>query len=249
LNEVAFAACAVTAAAMVQGLSGFGFGMMAMGLLPLVFPVTEAVPVVALLGVLVSGTVLVAHRRSVRLGTVLPLVAGSLLGVPLGVWFLTGADPGVLRTTLGLVLVVFSLHGLLGRVPATPPETGGAARWHGALGAAAGVVGGALGGAFNVGGPPLIVYVTWRRMEPAVMKATLQCCFVLASCVQLAMFVRAGIVTHETVVTAAAGVPAIGAGLFLGLLASRRISRTAFRRVVLVLLLGLGAWFLVKGAA
>ncbi len=246
MNDLVFAACAIAVAAMVQGLSGFGFGMVLMGLLPLVLPVTEAVPIVSLLGLVVSTSVLVACRRSLEIRTVVPLLVGSLIGVPLGVWFLTGAEPDLLRGTLGVILVVFALHGLVGGVPPAVAESRGA--WRDLVGAAAGVAGGALGGAFNTGGPPLIVYVTWRRLAPATMKATLQCCFALASCMQIALFVRHGIVTRATVVTASAGLPAIGAGLAAGFVLSRRISRVAFRRVVLLLLFALGAWFLVQSS-
>jgi uncharacterized membrane protein YfcA len=244
VNEIVFAACAIAFAAMVQSLSGFGFGMTLMGLLPLVLPVTEAVPIVALLGFLVAGSVLFAHRRSLRRGAVLPPLVGALIGVPLGVAFLTGSEPALLRVTLGVVLIVFAVHGLLGRAPVPAAETDHAG-WRDAVGGAAGIAGGALGGAFNVGGPPLIVYVTWRGLRPDVMKATLQCCFLVGSCVQLPLFVHHGIVTRDAVVSAGAGVPAMGLGLAAGFLLSRRISRVAFRRLVLLLLLALGIWFLV----
>ena len=245
MNEIVFAACAIAVAASVQGLSGFGFGMVAMGLLPLILPVTEAVPIVALLGVCVSSAVLVASRRSIRWRVVLPVGIGSLIGVPLGVWFLVDTDPGVVKAALGAVLVVFALHGLFAREPAFATATaGGAERWRDGVGVAAAVLGGALGGAFNVGGPPLIVYVAWRRLAPDVLKATLQCCFVPASCLQLALFVHHGVVTRETLVTAAAGLPAIGIGLAVGLVAGRRVSPVVFRRIVLSLLLVLGAFFL-----
>lgn len=245
MNEVLFAACAITVAATVQSLSGFGFGMVSMGLLPLVLPIREAVPIVALLGFCVSASVLFACRRSLTLRAVLPPLIGSLVGVPIGVAFLTGAEPALLRVALGVVLVTFALHGLFGR---RPPGVGeGTERgWHDAVGGAAGLAGGALGGAFNVGGPPLILYVTWRRLAPDVLKSTLQCCFLVGGCVQLPLFVHHGVVTRDSVLAAGAGVPAMGLGLAAGFALSRRISRTAFRRMVLALLLALGVWFLVS---
>ena len=243
MTEVVVPAAVLVVAAFVQGVAGFGFGMVAMGLLPLVLPLTVAVPAVAVLGGLSNAAVLAENRGGLRRDAVLPLLAGAFVGVPLGVLFLHEADPRLVERALGIALVLYALHGLLARTAGSgaPPV---ASRWRDGVGAVAGSLGGVLGGAFNTGGPPVVLYVAWRRYPPAVVKAALQCFFLVSTAYQLALFAASGTLSETALRTAAVGLPSLGVGLFAGIALGRRLDAAAFRRVVLVVLLVLGIRFL-----
>jgi len=101
-------------AAFAVGLTGYGFGLIAMGILPYVVTVTDANGLVAVLGLVVTLTSLVPRIRQVRLRVLLPLLVGALAGVPLGVLVLVRLDERLLRALLGAVILVAlagSLHG------------------------------------------------------------------------------------------------------------------------------------------
>ncbi len=80
------------------------------------------------------------------------LIAGAVAGTPVGLWLEERLEPALLMRLLGVVLILFSVNELLlakrGRFPVP--------KW---LGLPIGVVCGILGAAFNIGGPPAIVYV------------------------------------------------------------------------------------------
>jgi len=230
---------AVFAAAFTQGVAGFGAGMVSMALIPLVMDVPDAVAVVAVVCLVVNFSILVQLRQHVTLARAGPLIAGAVLGVPVGVVALKRFDPSVLKITLGLILVGYAVQSL-----ARPRER--ARPLHAAWGFATGILAGALGGAFNTGGPPAVIYVTFQRWSKDVTKATLTGLFCAVSVVQLPLYVGSGVLTLEHVPHIAAALPTLGLGLWAGTRVYDRIDQELFRRIVLAMIAVMGVAFLVK---
>jgi uncharacterized membrane protein YfcA len=98
-------------AGFVQGVAGFGAGIVAMAILPIALSLVDAVPVVSLLWIFVTVAVLSSTRGSLgspRLRATLPLLClGAAVGVPLGVTLLTTVNPQALRIALGASMLIF----------------------------------------------------------------------------------------------------------------------------------------------
>lgn len=236
-----------------QGVAGFGFGMLAMGLSPLVLPFQESVPVVAVLAMGSRIIVLLGWRRHVEWYRLRPLLIGAVLGVPLGIYALVHLERRWVLASLGLVIVSFALRGLraeFGARRAVETETldrgddPQGRKW----GYLAGVLGGALGGGFNVGGPPAVIYVSSRRWAQGGVKATLQTYFITISTVQIALLLYEGLLTPELLLVDALLVPALVLGTVAGHRVARRVPNEVFRRVLLFVLLALGLNFVVRAA-
>jgi hypothetical protein len=227
-------------AAIVQGVLGFGFGMTAMACLSLIIPIREAVPLVALLGLSLNMGLSWRYRR-----TALPLeawwmVGGGALGVPLGLAFLVSAPTQVLLLVLGLVLVGYA--GLRVIRPTTTVRPPG---W---IGGFAGLFGGALGAAFNAGGPPVVLYVSARDdWSSIVVKRVLTAFFVLSSTLAVLSLTAAGLLGVQEIWRAAVGIPAAGLGGWAGHALSHRLSEAGFRRAVVGGIGILGAVFVYRG--
>lgn len=235
---VAVLICAGFAGGLTQGLAGFGFGLVTMGIYAQVFEVREAVPMATCLSITVGSTVLWRWRRHVRLTNAAPLMLGGLAGLPLGVAFLTHWDERPLVGTLGGLTILYAAWSLW-RAPRSPAT--GERAVHPAWGVLAGFAGGVVGGAFNMGGPPVVAYALHRRFAQGVFVATIQAYFLLMSTSQLTLLSRAGLATLDSVRLAAISVPAVVGGVLLGTRLARRVDPVAFRRIVHVLLLVLGA--------
>src|SRR6476661_3414671 len=112
-NSAFLVALVVCLAGFAQGLSGFGFGLIAMPLLPLFMNLQDAVALTVPLNLVVCITTFysIRHHYSWRKG--LGLVIGTCLGVPIGVFALRYLPQAVLLRTLGAVLIAFSLHELV----------------------------------------------------------------------------------------------------------------------------------------
>lgn len=230
---------AILLAAFTQGVAGFGSGLVAMAILPLVMPLDDAVPIVAMTCLVVNFSILVQMWRHVERAKVLPMVLGALVGVPLGAVALKQVDPGMLELVLGVILIAYAAHALFG---GSGRRVVIGDRW----GLVTGVVGGVLGGAFNTGGPPAVVYVTMRDWSKDATKATLQGFFCAISTLQMPIYVAADVLGTEHLKMAAVALPTLGIGLWLGTKVYDRIDAPLFRRIVLVMIAVMGVVFVVR---
>lgn len=229
-------------AGLVQGLSGFGSGMVAMALLPLLWEVRLAVAVSVVFSLAINAALTYGLRSHLSWREIRVIVLTALAGVPLGVWVLTSQSAVLLQGLLGVVLVTQALWNLVGRSRVRE------APWPWA--AAAGVTSGALGGAFNTAGPPLLVYASWRGWERDAFRANLQAAFLVTGVAATMGMVGTGIVTAESLTVNLVLCPAIVAGTWVGYRLGFLVNPALFRRGVQVVLLGLGAtyvWAMVSG--
>ena len=226
----------------MQGTLGFGFGMICMATLPFFMDFKFAVPLVSIFSLTAHIVMVYGLRKYVRVNRFLPLVAGGLVGVPLGVSFLRHADLSSLKLTLGLVIVAYVVWSFL-------PKNKGV-RDPGRIWAViAGVIGGVLGGAMNSSGPPAVIYLTQKPWGKDSIKATLQTFFICMSITQLSLLAEAGILTLEVVQTNLLFAPCIFLGVWAGIWGSRRVNHELFRKMVLCALFVLGLVFIANGVA
>jgi uncharacterized membrane protein YfcA len=217
----------VALAATAQGLSGFGFSLVSIPLLALVVPVKAAVVGGAMLGLLLSGSVVARDHRHVAWRTAGVLFVAALVGMPIGVWVIERVREQPLQVAIALIVLAFT--GLLWRRVRLP--TGSVAAELG-VGFASGVLSTSTG----MSGPPLVIALQARGVTPSAFRATLAVVFLGGSAVSLVLFVRAGLVTHDAWRVAAAGIPGLAAGLILGEWWFRQVDHERFRSIVLVLL-------------
>jgi len=226
--------------AFIQGVVGFGVGLVLLALLTPVLGVKEAA-VVGVLPVAVLIAVLAwKYRRSVKWDETVVLGAMLIVGAPLGVKFLVKADVGLVRAIMGLVLLASAVQRLL---PGAEERS-----WPRVLAVPLGLFAGALNGAFGTGGPPLIAYLSARRLDHLTYVATLQFLFVIGVIVRLEELIRQGLMTEKMVLGGSLG--AVGAliGAFAGVAAMNRINEKAMAKLVTAALLALGLYYLLSGS-
>lgn len=220
-------------AGFVHGFTGFGYAMVAMALLPLLLGMPEALFLGALFMMPVAATLFWRNRRHYVLGEGWTLVAGAVAGTPVGLLLVQHMDRLVLLRLLGLVLIVFSLNELLFtrywklRVPT----------W---MAFPIGVTCGILGAAFNIGGPPAIIYVLARGWQREQEMATLQVMYFFNSGTRVLLTLPTGIVTPELAELSAWALGPFVLVAILGCWFAARVPPQLFKRIVLVALIGIG---------
>ena len=226
-------------ASFVFGLTGFGIGLVAVSLLPLLLPPATVVPIVTIYTAVFAVAMTVQLRREVVVPRLVELLIGSVLGTPLGVWVLASFPADVLKRLIGLVLITIVLIEWRGVYPQKLPG-----RWWAII---AGVLAGVLGGALATPGPPVILYVVAQGWKPRAIKANLQAFFLVNQTLILAGHWWAGLVTREVLWLALIYTVPAAAGFALGMHLFNRVNQLLFRRLtfallfVLGLVLGLGA--------
>ncbi|UCE47813.1 MAG: sulfite exporter TauE/SafE family protein, partial [Phycisphaerales bacterium] len=96
-------------ATLTRSTFGFGDAMVGMPLLVMAIPLDAATPLVGLMGITASSTILIRHWRDVHIKSVWPLIVYTLIGIPIGVWLLKDVYENVMKTILALVIISFSL--------------------------------------------------------------------------------------------------------------------------------------------
>src|SRR5215475_11535196 len=104
---------ATFAAALVTGIAGFAFGLVATAVwLHILTPLQTATLIIAF-GLVVQGISVWKLRHALRWNRLWPFLLGAALRVPLGVAILGWARPDHVRTAIGVLLVLFSAYSLV----------------------------------------------------------------------------------------------------------------------------------------
>ncbi len=236
--DYALVAAVVLLAAFTQGVTGFGSALVAMPLLTPFLGTGRAAALMALVAAAQQTVLIWRYRRSVHWGVTWRLSAAALVATPAGVYAIRFLDERITLSLLAALLVGYALYGLTR--PALPRV-----RHPGWL-YTAGLTAGFLGGAYNTNGPPVVIYGNSRGWSPLEFKGTLQVFFALNGAAILASHFVGGNVTRGVWTYLLWSLPAMAVGTAAGLALDRHINEALFRRIVLVLLLVLGARLAVR---
>ncbi|MFN2162520.1 MAG: sulfite exporter TauE/SafE family protein, partial [Candidatus Promineifilaceae bacterium] len=105
-------ATVITLSCFVQAVAGFGLPMIAMPILAAIFGIRTAVPLVAIVILSLQLLMIVRYRAALNIRTVTRISVAAVLGIPVGVLFLSRIPETITVTTLGLILVLYALYSL-----------------------------------------------------------------------------------------------------------------------------------------
>lgn len=220
-------------ASFVQAVSGFGQGLVAMPLLTQLIGRALAAPIFALIALVAEIIVILRYRHALTLKRSWRLMVAALLTIPIGIIGAPLIPERILLLVLGVIVLAYAIYALVSpRIPALKDP-----RW----GFGFGAVSGLLSGAFNTGGPPLVMYGATQRWQPHEFKANLQGLFLVSSVTLIMGHTLTGALAQGEVWRLALfGLGGMAVGLTAGFSLDRRISAARFRTLVQVMLIILG---------
>ena len=214
---------------LTSGIAGFAAGLVVSGVwLRILTPIETAV-LIASYGIVNQSYAVWKLRRAFAWQRVLPFVLGGLVGVPLGALALKAVDPAAFRFGIGCLLIVFSLYNLL------RPQLG-PFKSHPALDTGIGVFNGAVGGLTGLGGVVITVWCQMRDWPKDVQRTVFQPVIAATMAMSAISFAVTGAYTAPTIKLFFIGLPALLAGLWLGIRLYGKLDDAMFRRVILLLL-------------
>ncbi|HEX3952281.1 MAG TPA: sulfite exporter TauE/SafE family protein, partial [Stellaceae bacterium] len=228
-------AVGAAAGGLVQGLSGFAFGLVALGIWAWVVAPTLAGPLVVFGSLIGQLLALRAARPGFDMARLAPFLIGGVVGVPIGVLLLRLIDPVGFKLVVGIILVLWCPAMLLARD--LPSVTRGGRVADGV----AGWVGGIMGGLGGLNGPAPVLWCALRGWSRDTQRAVIQTFSLATQALTMAMYVATGTIHVETlrlflIVAVAMPIPTLaGARLY------QRVSDIWFRRMILALLTLSGA--------
>ncbi|MCG0277908.1 MAG: sulfite exporter TauE/SafE family protein [Thermanaeromonas sp.] len=228
---------AVFIAGALQGITGFGFALIAVPLLLLVFDARMAIA----LNLLISFSTQVALSFRVRQGIIKPLLInlfqGSLLGLPLGLYIFLHFDVKELKIVISILTIGFAL--LLLQKNIKIPCPGG--HWVQRL---VGSLSGFLTTSIGVPGPPVILFLNTQGLSKDKFRATSSAYFTLLYPVSLVLLASCGGLNLNIALTAFILLPFAFLGSHLGIFLFPRIPQKYFRQGVPLLVIATGIYSL-----
>jgi uncharacterized membrane protein YfcA len=225
-------------ATLIRSAFGFGEALIAVPLLSLVISVEVAVPLATLVSITVAAIAVAQDWRKIHFHSAGWLVLSTLVGIPLGLWLLTGVAESIVKGILAVVIIGFSTYCLISRRPFQLKND----RWAWAFGFGAGV----LGGAYGMNGPPLVVYGSLRQWSPEHFRATLQGYFLPASLLGMCGYALADLWTTEVNYYYLWTLPLALTAIFLGRALNRRMDGSSFLRYIHIGLLVVGVVLMIQ---
>ncbi|RJX73457.1 sulfite exporter TauE/SafE family protein [Pseudomonas sp. LS-2] len=239
LNFILTVVC-VLIAAVIRGLTGFGFAAIAVVGMAMLGPLNEAVPIVLSLEVASSLMLLRGALPHTDYPQLRRLLIAAALGVPCGIWLLTGLNSDWLNTG---VYVLVGLLALLGLARITlPMGKGQLGGW------IVGGCSGALIAAFSIGGPLVGAGLSHSGLKAVALRATLILFFFVVDLAALIGLGLAHAIPDKTAEHVLYLIPALLAGLWAGQQLFVRIRAEHAARFTQWLLLALAGFGLLGRA-
>jgi len=229
-GDIAIVVAGALVAGFVNGLTGTGYALMALGFwLQAMSPATAA-PLVAICSVVGHLQALRQIWAGVRWPRLWPFLAAGLLGVPLGTALLEHVQVQPLKLSVGILLIFYSAW--MGFVRRPPIVTRGGR----IADAAAGFAGGVMGGMASLSGPVPTIWVQLRGWTKNEQRGVNQPFNMAVLATALLAAAIAGLLDRTFLVWAVITVPTTLVGARLGLMLYGRVNDAGFRYLVLILL-------------
>ena len=230
-GQIVLVLAGALAGGIVNGLTGFGTGITAMGFWLYAISPTVAASLSVICSSVSQLQTLHLIWGKIRWRRVLAFIIPGLVGVPIGTFLLPHIDPRLFRIGVGLFLVAYPIY-VLSRRGRIKSDWGGSA--------ADGVVGfggGVLGGIAGLSGVFPIVWTDIRGWTKEERRAVIQSFNIAILWLAFALHAASGLLTRQVLLQAAVALPATIIGARTGAFIYHRLADQSYQRVILVLLL------------
>ena len=230
-QHIALLLAGALAGGIVNGLTGFGTAITAIGIWIYAIPPTVAASLAIICSVVSQSQTLHLIWRAIDWRQVLYFVVPGILGVPIGTLLLPHIDTQAFKLVVGCFLVAYPAYVLLRRNQIK-------SAWGGV--AANGVVGfggGILGGLTGLSGVLPIVWTDIRGWSKVQRRSVVQFYNMTILSLALVSHGLSGLLTRQVFISAAIALPATICGAWFGAFLYRRLADHGYQRVVMALLL------------
>lgn len=241
---IAWCAFALFLAGIVKGILGIGIPVVSVSLLSLAITIPTAVTLLPI-PMLLSN--LWQSLASGRVGDTLrrfgPLIGALVIGTFVGARLLVELDQRILMGIVGAAVLVFAVSAHFPRYLRL------SRRAERGLGVPIGFFAGVLGGMTTFFGPPLIMFLFALSLDKDEFVGTISTIYLCASIPLAVALGIYGFMDMEAYLWSAAAAVPLLLGVLIGQWLRTRISQSAFRRGLLLLLLVVGVRLLYRAVA
>jgi hypothetical protein len=237
--EWLISAVVVLMAALLKGMTGFGFALLAVPLLSLIFPIQSLIPAMTIFNLLTSVYILASIKLKVKAKYFLPMLLASFVGIPIGVYILTYFPEKTLELAAGISIFSISMVFLLGGKHPIPES-----RRRKPI-VFAGFLSGLLTSSMSIGGPPIALAMNRKGYSKESFRKIFALVSVINAALSFILYIIHGVTLGFSLKFALYLFPAIIIGSKIGDMLSKKVDQVFFKKVVLYINLFLGLFIIV----
>lgn len=200
-------------ASLVRSTLGFGESLVAVPLFLFFLPVDIAVPLSVMLSVIIALVIVIQDYKKIHFYSAKWLIFYAAPGVPIGIIILLYGNEILVKTGLGILIILYSLYSLYFNSNKILKEDN--RFWLFVCGFLSGI----FGGAYGLNGPALVIYGNLRQWSAKHFRATLQAYFLPVSLISVIGYYVKGFVTPQVntyfLISLTTAIPAIFLGRYL----------------------------------
>lgn len=213
-------------AAFVQRVSGFGFGIFIMTILPSIMPsYGEATTLSGILAASQSIIIAISMRRYISWRNLIPILITFVIVSYFAIQFITAIEDEILKRILGIILIATSIYFFLFsdkiHVKANLP-----------IQVSMGTLSGLMGGLFAMQGPPAVLYFTASERDKENYIATTQVYFLIGNIMMTIFRAQNGYLTLSVGIGYAYAICAAYMGNLCGKMIFDKISSKTLRKII-----------------
>ena len=217
-------------AGLVQGATGFGSGIVLNAFWLHILEPSAAISLNIVSCLFVSALPIYKLRKTLDFSKLKSFVFFGVIGIPTGLLILTMTDPSIFKTTVGLILVIFSIwkfksKDILINFKSNP-----------ALDKLIGFISGILGGFAALGGILPTIWVNLQRLPKDTQRGTYEPFIFITSIAAVISFYFAGFLTLDIFYNFLKAFPALMLCSWIGIKIYALINEALFRHVILGLI-------------
>lgn len=217
-------------AGVVQGATGFGSGIVLNAFWLHILEPSAAISLNIVSCLFVSALPIYKLRKTLDFSKLKPFVIFGVLGIPTGLFILTLTDPTIFKTTVGIILVIFSIwkfrsKNIFINFKSSP-----------SLDKLIGFISGVLGGFAALGGILPTIWVNIQKLPKNTQRGTYEPFIFITSIAAVVSFYFAGFLNLDIFNYFIKVLPALIIGSLIGVKIYSFINEDLFKKVILGLI-------------
>ena len=217
-------------AGIVQGATGFGSGIVLNAFWLHILEPSAAISLNIVSSLFVSALPIYKLRKTLDFSKLKSFVVFGIIGIPTGLLILTMTDPSIFKTTVGFILVIFSIWKFKSKDILTNFKS------NPTLDKLIGFISGILGGFAALGGILPTIWVNLQGLPKNTQRGTYEPFIFITSIAAVISFYFAGFLTLDIFYNFLKAFPALMLGSWIGIKIYALINEALFRHVILGLI-------------
>ena len=226
-------------AALVQGATGFGSGLVLNAFWLHILEPSIAIPLNIVTCLLISGAPIYKLRKTLDFSKLRPFIIFGIVGIPCGMLLLTITDPRIFKASIGIFLVLYALLMLSSNNFSIKVNT------NKSIDSFIGLISGLMGGFAALGGLLPTIWVGLQKLPKNTQRGTYEPFIFITSIVAVISFAVAGLYTIQMAYDLLKILPALIIGSWLGVKIYHVLDGEVFRGTILGLILAAGLVLLI----